>query len=118
MEVPHPKAPAEPGDRGPEDGAVHAARPGAMREREHHGREDPEIVLDVDRPLRHLAELAADLPDIAPARELGGARTDRVQPEHATRLGELAQHMVVGRGIFVPVLGEGDDSWPRQARQR
>ena len=109
LELADAEAQAQRADRRAQDLAVDRARDGAVRQRQHERRRDPQIVLDVDRPARELAQLARILPRSRPLAELRRARRDRVQPQHAARSGELAQHVMIRGRILVPVLGEGDD---------
>ena len=60
-------------------------------------------------PRANSRELAPDLAQVAAARQLRLARCYRVQPQHAPRLGKLAQDVMVRGWILVPVLREGDD---------
>ena len=49
------------------------------------------------------------LREVARALDVRFARRERVQPQHAARLCELAQHVVIRCRVLMPVFRESDD---------
>ena len=95
-----PSPRAQCADRGAQQESVYPAGDGRGRgKRQHERREHPQVVLDVDAARgRTRRAFAAILPRSRPTGQVGRARRDRVEPQHAARLRELAQDVVV-RGL-------------------
>src|SRR5439155_11965399 len=105
----HPELAARHSKRQPKDPAVQHGRDPAVRQRDHQRRVHPQIRLDLFGPTHEVRHLRENLLDVALAAQLGRARRDRIQPQHAIVPGQFTHHVIVAGRLLVPVLGEADD---------